>query len=103
MPLLNYPVQHSTPSRSDRRFHIAMGCICSSFIVLTVAAVWIVVAREPARRAAYLAQCQGTGFSAQQCASLYSERRRQETDNDAALAVAIGIAGSQAAMQYGRR
>jgi hypothetical protein len=67
-----------------------MGCIFSGVNVLIVAAVWIAAVREPARRAAYLAQCQGTGFSAQQWEFLYAERLRHGADNAAAIAVAAG-------------
>jgi hypothetical protein len=56
MPPPNYAAQRVTAQRSDCRFHIVMGGIFSGVIVLIVAIVWIAVAREPERDAAYMAQ-----------------------------------------------
>ena len=64
--------------REDRRFHIIMGATCGLFVLFLVAVAWLIVATEPQRRAAYLADCQTRGFTVQQCAFLYSERLRQD-------------------------
>jgi hypothetical protein len=65
------------------------------FVLFLVAVVWLAVATEPRRRAAYLADCQTKGFSAQQCTFLYSERHRRDADAAAALAAgAAALAGS---------
>jgi hypothetical protein len=56
MPPPNYAAQRVAAQRSDCRFHIVMGGIFSGVIVLIVAIVWIAVAREPERDAAYMAQ-----------------------------------------------
>jgi hypothetical protein len=45
MPPLNYNAQRLVAKRSDSRFHIMMGCIFSSVIVVSVAIAWIAVAR----------------------------------------------------------
>jgi hypothetical protein len=104
MPPLDFGAQRVATQRSNRRFHIAMGCVFSSFIVLILASVWVVVAREPVRRAAYLAECQGKGFSVDECQFLYAARRQQDADNATIMAIAAGVAVSQAALQrsYGR-
>jgi hypothetical protein len=84
--------------REDRRFHIIMGASCGLFVLFLVAVAWLIVATEPQRRAAYLADCQTRGFTAQQCAFLYSERLRQDADSAAAIAVgaaALAVSASR--------
>ncbi len=76
--------------REDRRFHIIMGASCGLFVVFLVAVVWLAVATEPQRRAAYLADCQTKGFSAQQCTFLYSERQQYDADSAAPIALGAG-------------
>jgi hypothetical protein len=84
--------------RSDRRFHIIMGCIFGGAFILPIALALIIMANEPERRAAYMAKCQETGFSQGQCTFLYADRRRQDADT-AALAAAIAIGTSVTASQ----
>ena len=84
--------------REDRRFHLIMGVSCGMFVLFLVAVAWLIVATEPQRRATYLADCQTRGFTAQQCAFLYSERLRQDTDSAAAIAVgaaALAVSASR--------
>ena len=90
---------HRRAQREDRRFHLIMGVSCGLFVLFLVAVAWYIVTTEPQRRAAYLADCQTKGFSAQQCAFLYSERRQH--DADSAAAIAIGAAAP--AVSAGRR
>ena len=77
----------------------AQAAVLRFFVLFLVAVVWLVVATEPQRRAAYLADCQTRGFSAQQCTLLYSERQQREADS--AATIAIGTAAL--AVSAGRR
>jgi len=98
MSAFDRTAQLATIRRSNRRFNIMMGCIFGGAILLGPILAWIVIATEPERRAAYLAKCQANGFSPNQCTFLYAERQRQDADEAAMAALAIGtsIAASQA-------
>jgi len=76
--------------RDDRRFHIIMSIVCGVLVLGTVAIVWLGIATEPRRHAAYLTDCQAKGFTAEQCQFLYAEGRRR--DSDEAAAIALGAA-----------
>jgi hypothetical protein len=90
--------RHAEWKRSNRRFNIMMGSICGGVVLLLVAFVWVLVATEPQRRAAYMADCQQKGFTADQCRFLYAERARQDSNDAVALslsAAALGLAASR--------
>ena len=57
-------------------------------LLLMVAMGWYIVKTEPVC-AAYLANCQGKGFTEEQCHFLYAERRR---DDDETVAISLGAA-----------
>ena len=75
-----------------------MSMICAALLLLFVALVWVLVATEPQRRAEYMAHCQASGFTAEQCKFFYAERARQEADNAIAIGLsvtALGLAASR--------
>jgi hypothetical protein len=84
--------------RKDRRFNIMMSVVCAALLLLFVALVWVLVATEPQRRAEYMAHCQASGFTAEQCKLLYTERAREDADNAVAIGLsvtALGLAASR--------
>ena len=75
-----------------------MGTVCAGIVLLVVALVWVLVATEPQRRAEYMAHCQASGFTAEQCKFFYAERARQDADNAIAIGLsvtALGLAASR--------
>jgi hypothetical protein len=75
-----------------------MGTVCAGIVLLVVALVWVLVATEPQRRAEYMAHCQASGFTPEQCKFFYAERARQDTDNAIAIGLsvtALGLAASR--------
>jgi hypothetical protein len=104
MPLTSYEPawlieQRREWRRKNRRFNIIAGSVCGVLVLLFVALVWVLVATEPERRAAYMADCQRAGFTPEQCKFFYAERGRQEADN----AVAFGLAATALAVGAARR
>jgi hypothetical protein len=84
--------------RENHRFNLMMSAICSLLVLLFVALVWAIVATEPQRRAAYMADCGNAGFTPEQCNFFYAERGRQDADNAVALSLAVtalGVAASR--------
>jgi hypothetical protein len=66
--------------------HIVMGSICGTFVVLIVVAVWYDVAKEPARKAAWIANCMEHNLSEKACQFLYAEKQRNDDDMLATMA-----------------
>jgi hypothetical protein len=91
MSAFDHTARAAANRRSDRRFHIITGSIFCVAFILPIAIAWIVIATEPARRAAYMAKCRETGSTQGQCTFLYAERRRQDADAAALTAIAIGV------------
>jgi hypothetical protein len=86
-------------AREERRFHIIMGLVFGLFLLLLGLFGWWAVTTAPQRRAAYMADCEGKGFNAEQCRFLYAERMRQDGD----AAVALSLSASALAITASRR
>jgi len=95
MSAFGHTAQAAADRRSDRRFHIIMVYIFSGVLIVPIAVASIVIVTEPARRTAFVAKCQETGFSEGQCRSLYGERRDADTAALAAIAIGAGVAAGQ--------
>ena len=78
---------------SDRAFHWTVGSVTGAVVVLFVALMVAMVLSEPKRRAIYMADCEGRGFTAPQCVLLY----RQKQDADAATFLALSAVATSAA------
>jgi hypothetical protein len=97
--MIDHAAWQAKLAREERRFHIIMGLVFGLFFLLLGAFGWWAVTTAPQRRAAYMADCEGKGFSAEQCTFLYAERVQRDGD----AAVALSLSASALAIAASRR
>jgi hypothetical protein len=74
--------------------HVVMGSICGTLVVLIGLAVWYDVAKEPARKTAWTANCMEHNLSQKACQFLYAEKKR----NDGAISATMSFINSSVAV-----
>ena len=80
---------------TDRAFNWTMGSVCGVVVILFVTMTTVVILGAPERRARYMADCEGRGFSAPQCALLY--RQKQDVEAAELLAISATLTAAAAA------
>ena len=60
--------------------HIVMASICGTLVVLIGLAVWHDVEKEPARKAAWIANCMEHNLSEKACQFQYAEKQWNDDD-----------------------